>query len=317
MVSAVEAHTRASSSTMMAWVTMSAPAPPYSSGIPRAGSSISTQASKDFQGNSAFRSTSAACGATFSSQKVRRVSRKSRWTSVRAKVGVLTRSFSQTPPNGRSSDPAVRWPPDGGSAARRARRAPSRGSSGTRPSSTSKLYGPRTHSAVASAALPDRSFVPGGPDVERGHMTGCRSRRGVPSMARYQLSAAVRAPGSVSAATYMPASSSSRPVSAKSVASPRPCRPHRGAAARAPPACGRVGGRPVGRLGGIAAEQRVPEGERVRGRDHGERAHPVGVAGGHDPGQHAAPVVAHQVEGVHLHGVGQRHARHRARCSVA
>ena len=26
----------------------------------------------------------------------------------------------------------------------------------------------------------------------------------------------------------------------------------------------------------------------------------------HDPGQHAAPVVAHQVEGLHLHGVGER-----------
>ena len=41
-------------------------------------------------------------------------------------------------------------------------------------------------------------------------------------MARYQLSAAVRAPGSVSAATYILASSSSRPVSASSVASPLP-----------------------------------------------------------------------------------------------
>ena len=41
--------------------------------MPRAGSSISLQASKDFHGNSALRSTSAAWGATFSSQKVRRV----------------------------------------------------------------------------------------------------------------------------------------------------------------------------------------------------------------------------------------------------
>ncbi len=39
-VTLVEAQTRASSSTMMAWVTWSAPAPPYSIGIPRAGSSM-------------------------------------------------------------------------------------------------------------------------------------------------------------------------------------------------------------------------------------------------------------------------------------
>ena len=65
--------------------------------MPRAGSSISLQASNDFQGNSALRSASAAFGAILSSQKVRRVSRKSRWTSVRAKVEVLTGSFSQAP----------------------------------------------------------------------------------------------------------------------------------------------------------------------------------------------------------------------------
>ena len=65
--------------------------------MPSAGSSISLQASNDFHGNSALRSTSAAWGATFSSQKVRRVSRKSRWTSVRAKVEALTVPFSQAP----------------------------------------------------------------------------------------------------------------------------------------------------------------------------------------------------------------------------
>ena len=63
--------------------------------MPRAGSSISLQASNDFHGNSALRSTSAAWGATFSSQKVRRVSRNSRWTSVRAKAAALTTPFSQ------------------------------------------------------------------------------------------------------------------------------------------------------------------------------------------------------------------------------
>ena len=65
--------------------------------MPRAGSSISLQASNDFHGNSALRSASAAFGAILSSQKVRRVWRKSRWTSVRAKVEVLTDSFSQAP----------------------------------------------------------------------------------------------------------------------------------------------------------------------------------------------------------------------------
>jgi hypothetical protein len=59
MVRAVEAQTRASSSAMMAWVTMSAPAPPYSTGMPRAGSSSSTQASNDFQGNAVLANSGA------------------------------------------------------------------------------------------------------------------------------------------------------------------------------------------------------------------------------------------------------------------
>ena len=74
--------------------------------MPRAGSSISLQASNDFHGNSALRSASAAFGAIFSSQKVRRVSRKSRWTSVRAKVEVLTVPFSQAPRRRGSPGPA-------------------------------------------------------------------------------------------------------------------------------------------------------------------------------------------------------------------
>ena len=49
-VTAVEAQTRAISSAMMAWVIMSAPAPPYSNGMPSAGSSKSRQASKDAWG---------------------------------------------------------------------------------------------------------------------------------------------------------------------------------------------------------------------------------------------------------------------------
>ena len=45
IVTDVDAQPRASSSAMIAWVTMSAPAPPYSSGTQSAGRSISTQAS--------------------------------------------------------------------------------------------------------------------------------------------------------------------------------------------------------------------------------------------------------------------------------
>src|ERR1700689_4319111 len=105
MASAVEAQTRASSSVMMATVTVSAPAPPYAAGMPSAGSSISLQASNDFQGNSALRSASAALGATFSSQKERRVWRKSRCTSVRAKLESLTPPFSQAPRPGGSPVP--------------------------------------------------------------------------------------------------------------------------------------------------------------------------------------------------------------------
>ena len=78
--------------------------------MPSAGSSISLQASNDFHGNSALRSTSAAWGATFSSQKVRRVSRKSRWTSVRAKVAVLTTPFSQAGPRAVRPGPVGRSP---------------------------------------------------------------------------------------------------------------------------------------------------------------------------------------------------------------
>jgi len=47
------------------------------------------------------------------------------------------------------------------------------------------------------------------------------------------------------------------------------------------------------------------EGEGVWRRHHGEGAHPAGLAGGGDPAEHAAPVVAHQVEGLHLERLGQ------------
>jgi hypothetical protein len=98
MVSEVEAQTRANSSAMIAWVTMSAPAPPYSTGMPREGSSSSTQASKDLRGNTASRSAAAALGATLSSANLRRVSRNSRWVSVRANRGDSIRtSYSAVP----------------------------------------------------------------------------------------------------------------------------------------------------------------------------------------------------------------------------
>src|SRR3954464_12425140 len=44
IINDVDAQARDSSSTMIAWVTGSAPAPPYSTGMPRAGSSIDRQA---------------------------------------------------------------------------------------------------------------------------------------------------------------------------------------------------------------------------------------------------------------------------------
>ena len=51
-VTAVEAHARATSSIATAWVTRSAPWPPYSVGAHNAGSSMSTQARKLSQGYS-------------------------------------------------------------------------------------------------------------------------------------------------------------------------------------------------------------------------------------------------------------------------
>src|SRR5262252_7744403 len=63
MVSAVDAQTRASSSTMTAWVVLSAPEPPYSTGMPRAGSSMARQSAKFSHEYVAVRSSSAARGA--------------------------------------------------------------------------------------------------------------------------------------------------------------------------------------------------------------------------------------------------------------
>src|SRR6185437_8756147 len=67
--------------------------------MPRAGSSISLQALNDFQGYSALRSTSAAWGATRSSQNVRMVARNSCWTSDNAKVESLIAFILAGAPN--------------------------------------------------------------------------------------------------------------------------------------------------------------------------------------------------------------------------
>ena len=61
----VEPHTRASSSTMIAWVTWSAPGPAVLGGDAEAGQLHSTQALKLSQGYSPVASTSAALGAIF------------------------------------------------------------------------------------------------------------------------------------------------------------------------------------------------------------------------------------------------------------
>ncbi len=84
MVTLVDAQTRASSSTMMAWVTWSAPAPPYLTGSPRVGSSISTDALKPSHGNAASLSTSAAWGAMRSSHIWRTTARNCLWVSASA-----------------------------------------------------------------------------------------------------------------------------------------------------------------------------------------------------------------------------------------
>ena len=83
IVSAVDAHTRASSSIISAWVTVSAPAPPNSTGRPSAGSSIALHASKFSQEYSAASSIAAARGAILSSANARIASRNWRCSSVR------------------------------------------------------------------------------------------------------------------------------------------------------------------------------------------------------------------------------------------
>ena len=122
-------------------------------------------------------------------------------------------------------------------------------------------------------------------------------------MARYQLSAAVMAPGSgqrrhvdvgvvvvETGLGQQRGQPAARPVGAEE----QPLGDLRRAERRHRLA---VHGRP---------EQRVPQGQRMRRRDDAERADPPGMLRRHDPGQHAAPVVAHQVEGLHLHAVGER-----------
>src|SRR5580692_3886957 len=116
MVSDVEAHTLASSSAMMAWVIMSAPAPPYSTGMANEGSSSSTQASKDFWGKVASRSASTAFGAIRSSANFRNVSRNCRWVSVSANaVGSIAPNYSgaagsPVPPSTCPSPPGTALP---------------------------------------------------------------------------------------------------------------------------------------------------------------------------------------------------------------
>ena len=78
----VDAHTRASSSAAIAWVTRSAPAPPCSTGRPSAGSSIVTRAWNASQSYRARWSVSAARGAILSSLNWRMTSRNWRCSSV-------------------------------------------------------------------------------------------------------------------------------------------------------------------------------------------------------------------------------------------
>ena len=78
-----EASTRASSSATMAWVTRSAPAPPYSSGYESEVSSIDRSASNAGHEYSPVRSVSAASGASLSSANWRTTARNSCCSGVR------------------------------------------------------------------------------------------------------------------------------------------------------------------------------------------------------------------------------------------
>src|SRR5688572_17444794 len=78
-----DASTRASSSATIAWVTRSAPLPPYASGNDRAVSSIALNASNDGHEYSSRSSASAARGASLSSANWRTTARNSRCSSLR------------------------------------------------------------------------------------------------------------------------------------------------------------------------------------------------------------------------------------------
>ena len=126
-------------------------------------------------------------------------------------------------------------------------------------------------------------------------------------MARYQLRAAVRAPGSVSAATYIRASSSSRPVSARSVARPPPA-PSAPSSSRSGTSGARKASmrRAVGRLRRVAAPQRLLQRQRVRRRDDAQRAHPAGWREATIQASMPPQSWPTRSKRLHLHGVGQR-----------
>ncbi len=170
MVTLVDAHTRASSSTMIAWVTWSAPAPPYGTGIPSAGSSISTDALKPSHGKAASRSTSAAWGAMRSSHIWRIALRNCLWVSSSANAGVGSIPQSRAPrcvrgaPGRRSL--AMRSTPGARAASRFNATGAVSGIQWLTPLRTSKRYGPVTQSTVASAALASEGDVLIGPHIE-------------------------------------------------------------------------------------------------------------------------------------------------------
>ncbi len=146
------------------------------------------------------------------------------------------------------------------------------------------------------------------------------------SVARYQLSAAVKAPGSSMAATNRRTSSVSeeRPLASNMARSPaaRAVLTQEGALGHAALGPEHLDvGRPLALVGVpsagpsgdpsvVAARTATPAAERGREgagmghRHRGEGSDPLGVAGGGHPRHHGSPVVADEVEAVQLPLVG-------------
>ena len=298
MVSDVEAHTRASSSTAMAWVTWSAPGAAVGLGDAEGGQLHL------LAGLEGLPRDTRRCGRPRRRAAPPSPRRRPGWSGGSPAGRRSGRRWSRSWAHSRRARPtAVRSPASrrrSGTrpgAAARARRARSGAISGTQCetcSSTSKRvgavhpFGGRLRRGAAEG------LVPGRPDVERRHgdrrqvaRARCRPWPGTssaPPTARRARSAPRRTCGRRRRRGRVSASSVASPLPSPSGTEEEPLGDVGGPE--------RVGRRPVCRLGAVAAQQGALEGEGVRRRHDGERAHPAGLAGGGDPAEHAAPVVA-------------------------